>query len=80
MITLRLNRYLEKAIANTAKLTGLSKSELVRKSILEYLEKLQSKSPWETGKDLFGKYSSGRHDLSEHAGSLFRQKLKAKRK
>ncbi len=59
MIALRLDSKLEQSIINTARNLGLTKSELIRKSINEYPGKLKSPSAWETGEDLFGKYSSG---------------------
>jgi RHH-type rel operon transcriptional repressor/antitoxin RelB len=80
MITLRLDSKLEQSINNTAKNLGLTKSELIRKSINEYLEKLNSPNAWETGKDLFGKYSSGLGDLSANRKELLKNKIKAKRK
>jgi len=39
MITLRLDAKLEKNINDSARLLGVSKSELIRKSIEEYLKK-----------------------------------------
>ena len=61
MITLRLDPDLEHAITNTATNLGLTKSDLIRKSILEYLRKLGKQNAWEAGQDLFGKYSSCYH-------------------
>ena len=79
MITLRLDPKLEQAINNTARHLGLTKSELIRKSINEYLGKLKQPTAWETGKDLFGKYSSGLGDLSMNRKELIKGKIKAKR-
>jgi hypothetical protein len=79
MITLRLDPKLEQSINNTAKNLGLSKSELIRKSISEYLGKLKQSSPWEAGEDLFGKYSSGIGDLSSKRKELAKNKIRAKR-
>jgi len=79
MITLRLDPKLEQAVNNTAKNLGLTKSELIRKSISEYLGTLKQPSPWEAGKDLFGKYSSGLGDLSSKRKELIKGKLRAKR-
>ena len=53
MITLRLDPKLEQTVKNTAKNLGLTKSELIRKSINEYLGKLKQANPWDIGKDLF---------------------------
>ena len=80
MITLRLDPELEQAINNTAKNLGLTKSELIRKSINEYLNKVKKPTPWEAGQDLFGKYSSGLGDLSTRRKDLIKDKIKAKRR
>ncbi|MDF1615094.1 ribbon-helix-helix protein, CopG family [Desulfurivibrio dismutans] len=80
MITLRLDPKLEQAIQNTAKNLGLTKSELIRKSISEYLGKLSQPSPWELGEDIFGKYSSGLSNLSTNRKELLKNKIRAKRK
>ena len=80
MITLRLEPKLEAAVAHTAKSAGLSKSELVRRGILEYLDRNHSTNSWEAGKELFAKHGSGRNDSSVNASSLFKDRLRAKRK
>ncbi len=80
MITLRLDSKLEKSITDTAKNLGLSKSELIRKSIKDYLGKLKTPSAWETGENLFGNYSSGLGNLSADRKALIKNKIKAKRK
>ena len=79
MITLRLDPILEQAVNNTAKNLGFTKSELIRKSILEYLEKVEKQSAWEAGQDLFGKYSSGYNNLSADRKTILKDKIKAKR-
>ena len=80
MITLRLDPNLERSIQNAAKALGLTKSELIRRSISEFLEKSEKPSPWELGKDLFGKYASGKGNLSQDRKSLLKDQIKAKRK
>lgn len=79
MITLRLDPKLEQQVSHTAKHLGLSKSELIRKSLVDYIEKIEKQSPWESGQDLFGKYSSGRSDLSSNRKELLKDKIRAKR-
>ena len=79
MITLRLDPKLDKIVSNTAKNLGLTKSELVRKSLVDYIGKLSNHNAWDIGKDLFGKYASGREDLSSNRKTLLKEKLKAKR-
>lgn len=78
MLTLRLDPTLEQNIKITAKRLGLSKSELIRKSILSYLEKVEHVNAWETGNDLFGKHSSGLGNLSTDRKKLIKTKLQAK--
>ncbi|MGD9878106.1 CopG family transcriptional regulator, partial [Desulfococcus sp.] len=58
---------------------GLTKSELIRKSIIEYIGKLESLDAWESGKDLFGRYSSGRENLSVDRKAILKEKIRAKR-
>ncbi len=79
MITLRLDQKLEQQINKTAKNLGLSKSELIRKSISEYLSKLEQPNAWDIGEDLFGKYSSGLGNLSSDRKELIKSTIKAKR-
>ena len=78
MLTLRLNPELEQTINDTAKILGLTKSELIRQSINDYLSKLEQPNAWEVGKDLFGKYSSDLGNLSENRKDFIKNKLKAK--
>ncbi len=79
MITLRLDPNLENEINITAKNLGLTKSELIRKSILEYLDRLEGPTAWEAGKDFFGKYSSGSSNLSVDRKIILKEKIRAKR-
>ena len=79
MITLRLDPKLEQLVSITAKNLGLTKSELIRKSLVDYIGKLNNPSAWETGKDLFGKYASGKEDRSSNRKALLKEKIKAKR-
>jgi RHH-type rel operon transcriptional repressor/antitoxin RelB len=80
MITLRLDPKIEQDVTNTAKNLGITKSELIRKSILEYLSKLDTTNAWEVGQDLFGKYSSGLNNLSTERKEIVKEKIRAKRK
>lgn len=80
MITLRLDPALEEAVTTTAKNLGLTKSDLIRRSILDYLSKLENPNAWESGKDLFGKYSSGLGNLSSDRKAIVKEKIRAKRK
>jgi len=78
MITLRLDPELERKIIFTAKRLGISKSELIRKSISNYLQNISFPDPWELGKKYFGKYSSGKGNLSRDRKKILKSKLQAK--
>ncbi|MCI5210974.1 MAG: CopG family transcriptional regulator [Candidatus Electrothrix sp. ATG2] len=80
MITLRLDPKLDQLLKNTAENLGLSKSELIRRSILDYIGRLKTPNAWDTGKDLFGKHASGRDDLAARRKELVRDKIRAKKK
>ncbi len=79
MITLRLDPKLEQAIQSAAEISGVTKSELVRRSISEYLDKLTKPTPWELGEQYFGKYSSEQGNLSIDRKKLLKTKIRAKR-
>ena len=79
MITLRLDPTLEQTISSVAQQMGISKSELIRKSIAEFLDRLEKPSPWELGKDVFGAYASGMDNLSQDRKTLVKEKIRAKR-
>ena len=79
MITLRLDSDLENTVSTTAKNLGMTKSDLIRQSIIEYLDKLESPDAFILGKDFFGKYSSGMKNLSVDRKTIFKEKIQAKR-
>ena len=79
MITLRLDQELENSIKNIATNMGISKSELVRKSITEFIKTIEKPTPWELGSELFGKYASNVNNLSQDRKELIKEKIKAKR-
>ena len=77
MITLRLDKELEKSVENTAKAVGVSKSELVRLSIKDYLNRLNQSQAWELGKEVFGKYQSENTNLARDSEKILREKFRA---
>ena len=79
MITLRLDPDLEEAVSTTAKNLGLTKSDLIRQSLVEYLKKVDSPNAWDVGHDLFGKYKSGKGSLSAARKEILKEKIKDKR-
>ncbi len=79
MITLRLDQKLETDIQITATMMGLSKSELIRASVAEFIKKQKKPNAWELGSELFGKYASGKGNLSINRKELMKEKIRAKR-
>ena len=79
-ISLRLNDQLTRKLASLAKAKGISKSELIRKCLRDYLtEPEQEPTAWELGKHLFGCYKSGQGDLSARAKEIARARIHARR-
>jgi hypothetical protein len=78
-ISLRLNSETEHELTRYAQKAGKSKSELIRSLIAEFMNmKKINNNSWELGKELFGRYGSGKGDLSINRKSLLREKLNAK--
>jgi predicted DNA-binding protein len=77
-ISLRLDNQLTKRLASLAKARGVSKSELIRKCLRDYLTE-QEPTAWELGKHLFGCYKSGQGDLSVRAKEIARTRIHARR-
>jgi hypothetical protein len=79
-ISLRLDERLSRKLAAAAKAKGVSKSELIRACLDEYLADAGHRpTAWELGKDLFGCYDSGRGDLSVRAREIARERVHARR-
>jgi len=78
MLTVRLDNELETEIKNIAKNMHISKSELVRKSVVEFIKQVDKPSPWQLGKEVFGKYASDNSTLAEDRKKLVRAKIYAK--
>jgi metal-responsive CopG/Arc/MetJ family transcriptional regulator len=80
-ITVRLSDELTDKLARIAERDGVSKSEVVRRSVEAYLSDRPSTAEiaWEVGKDLFGKHHSGRSDLSERTEEILGDYFDGKR-
>jgi hypothetical protein len=78
-VSLRLDDALDRKLAALAKAKGVSKSELIRTCLSEYLADAdRQRTAWELGKDLFGCYRSGRSDLSVRAKEIARERVRAR--
>jgi len=78
-ISLRLSKKLEQALGQAARLAGISKSEFVRRCLEQHLADEESRpSAYELGKDLFGRYGSGRGDLARNSEKYVKEIIRAK--
>ena len=82
MVSVRLDQNLEKQLEQYALELHVPKSKLIKDSLIHYFEILSKqkhrKTPYESGSDLFGKYSSGEKDLSVTYKQRLKEKLSAK--
>jgi hypothetical protein len=79
-ISLRLDDGLNRKLAAAAKARGVSKSELIRACLDDYLSGAQQgPTAWDAGQHLFGCYDSGRGDLSVRAKDIARERINARR-
>jgi hypothetical protein len=77
--TVRLGKKIEQLLEEFSTFKGKSKSELIKEALLEYFEAhFISNSPFEIGKDLFGKYGSGKTDNSITYKTKMREKIEKK--
>ena len=80
-ISLRLDDQTAGQLEEAARQQGISQSELIRQCLSAYLGNQQQQlSPWELGKDVFGRSGSGRGDLSRKSEQIVKEKIRAKRR
>jgi len=79
-ITIRLPAKLEADLRTRLGTRRTKLSDFVRDAIAEKLEREPTKptSPYDLGKNIFGKHGSGRHDLSTNRKSILNEVLRAK--
>jgi len=79
-ITVRLRPEQEEQLRLRLAADGLPLSDFVRDAIDEKLtrEVANRPSPYELGKHLFGKYSSGKDDLGLNHSKYLREKIRAR--
>lgn len=79
-ITVRLPIEIEADLRARVDTSGAALSKFVREAIAEKLQREQSDklSAYELGKHLFGKYGSGRDDLSSNRKVVLGERLQAK--
>jgi len=72
VLTTRLTSREEKKLAKYCEQHGLSKSQVVKEALAQYLSKNEDVSAYESGQDLFGAASSNETDRS----TTYKKRLK----
>ncbi len=78
MITVRLDKDLEKSIESVTKAIGITKSDFIRRSIQSFMKNYKNNNAWLLGQDLFGKYGSDNSRLSIDSEKILKNKIKSK--
>ena len=76
MLTMRLPKALQNKLNAVAALRKVPKSKVVKEALEQYFQ--TESSPYELGKDLFGKYSSNTGNLSATYKKILKEKLNEK--
>lgn len=78
-ITARCDAHVKKTLHLLSQSENLSMSEIIAKSILEYHKRhFPNQSFFEVEKELFGRYDSGKGDLSTKRKQYLKEKLSEK--
>jgi Arc/MetJ-type ribon-helix-helix transcriptional regulator len=77
-ISVRLDKELEQALRIQVARDEIALSDFIREAIKEKLARAETAvTPYELGKNSFGKYSSGQSELSANRKKLIRERLHA---
>ncbi|MFA7569645.1 MAG: hypothetical protein WCY75_00175 [Sulfurimonadaceae bacterium] len=78
MVSVRLDEHIENQLTFLAQQKHIPKSKVIKDALVYYFDMLKNdqnqKNAYELGSEFFGKYSSGRDDLS----TTYKQKIKDK--
>ncbi|NSW89223.1 MAG: ribbon-helix-helix protein, CopG family [Firmicutes bacterium] len=79
MTSIRLGEKLENKLNLASKRENKSKSEIIKEAREIYLTDLEKQQhPYELGKELFGKYGSGKGNLSKEYKEKVKEKIREK--
>lgn len=79
MLSIRLSSDIESKLDVIAKTENIPKSEIIKSALDLYFKKYEElTSPYELGKDLFGKEGSGKGNLSKDYKTILKGKIRAK--
>lgn len=78
-LSIRLDKNLEQSLRQRLQAEGISLSDFIRDAIRDKLAQDEKNlDPYALGQDLFGRYGSGRDDLSTNRKALLKKKLHEK--
>ena len=75
MLSLRLDKETERVLRRAAEREGISVSEWVRRCVAARLARESRPTPWDLGKDRFGRHASGHVDRAAQSERLLKDKL-----
>jgi len=79
MLSIRLSSDIETKLEQISKTENMSKSEIIKSALDLYFKKYHElTSPYELGKDLFGKAGGGQSNSSKEYKTILKGKLRAK--
>jgi len=81
MLAVRLSEHLEYELNRFSKISQKTKSDVVKEALSLFFraqKEENSKTPYELGEALFGRYGSAKGDLSTGYKSKIKEKLEAK--
>lgn len=79
MISVRLTTEMENKLNQLSKDQNISRSEVIKQALVLYFNDYENKkTPFELGEDLFGKYGSGKGNLSKEYKTILKGKLREK--
>ena len=81
MLSVRLGESLESQLYQVSQVHNTTKTDIIKKALVLYFETISDEkksTPYSLGKELFGKYGSGKEDLSSTYKQVFKEKLNAK--
>ena len=79
MLSVRLPKELEEKIELLSEQENTTKSDIVKQALENYIDKKEKQAqPYDLGKKLFGKFGSGKGDLSTSYKQEVRKKINEK--
>jgi predicted DNA-binding protein len=79
MSSIRLPKDVEDKVTDLAEMERTTKSEIIKRALRRYFESFdQEVTPFELGKDLFGRNGSGKGSLSQNYKKIIKENLREK--